>query len=67
MGPREVFQKIAEAGIESPIPDRVVEYSRSVDQLLVEAMKSGKRTLKQPPPQHLTEAPFTRQELEEEE
>ncbi len=64
--PKEVFQKIVEAGIEPPIPDRVEEYSRSVGQLLVDAVKSGKIILKRPPPAHPPETPLTRQELEEE-
>ncbi len=64
--PKEVFQKIAEAGIEPPIPDRVEQYSESVGKLLVEAVKSGKVSLKQPPPVHPPELPFTREELEEE-
>lgn len=64
--PREVLQKIADAGIEPPIPEAVDDYTRDVREELTKAFNEGKIKLKQPPPAYKKEKPLTPDELADE-
>ncbi len=64
--PREVLQKIADAGIEPPISEAVDDYTRHIREELTKAFKEGRIKLKQLPPAHKKEKPLTPDELAEE-